>query len=444
MTWWKKRLKEIFSLFPIIEIFVRGVIFLIYLFLKFFESLAMPHKDRVIAVNHHYEQDIEAMRLSGNELGIVSLKHNYIFGFANIFFKDQRFRDALIPYDAPEFEEARQRYRKFIMVIVVLLKSFFRHKALILPSDSFFWIREAVHIHREKGIPVIVIDKEGVIAPYYFKEWIPIIKKNYPFISDYLLVWSERQRNFWSQIGVDNSAISVIGQPRSDFFFHPERWMSREKLGLPQTGKIVLFFTYEDDAYVPLKSMGEGKDWGPLRAETHQIIRECAEKNRGTHFIIKCHPQQRDVSKVFKEFKGVKNAVVMTGSQSSNHLIVNSDLVICFQTTAFLDTHLTRKPIIYPAWGELFDELKDEGMLPFHRSKGATICGKPSEFKKALESVAESGFEEIESEKILKARREFVDGWFHSPNGETGRRMMDTVAGIIEGKYIKGLPPSLG
>ena len=437
MTWWKKRLKDILLLSPFVEFFVRGVIFLVYLLWKFLLSLGMPHKVRMVAINHHYEQDIEAMKLADGDIGIIDLKHNYIFGFANLFFKDQRFRDALIPYSAPEFEEAREKYRKFVFVIVVLLKSFFRHKALILPSDSFFWVREAVHMHRKKGIPVVVIDKEGVIAPYYFNEWIPIIKKNYPFISDHLIVWSERQRNFWNLIGVNNNAITVVGQPRSDFFFHPERWKTRKELGLPQTGKIVLFFTYENDAYVPLKSMKEGRDWSLLREETHKVIKEAAEKNRDTHFIIKCHPQQRDVDLVKKDFRGVKNAVVMTGSQSSNHLIVNSDVVICFQTTAFLDTHLTRKPIIYPAWGDLFDELKDEGMLPFHRSKGAVICGNPQEFEKSLENIASSGYEEIQSEKVLKERRIFIDDWFHNPDGNTGKRIMEALTAIVDGKPPK-------
>ena len=432
MKRWKGSLKKFLASHPVIEFIVRSSIFIVYVMWKYLGSLAMPSKTRVIAINHHYEQDIEAMRLGGSDIGIIDLKHNYIFGFANLYFRDADFRGAKIPYDSPDFAEAREKYRRFVRVIVAILKSLFRHKALLLPSDSFFWVREAVHVHREKSIPVIVIDKEGVIAPYYFREWIPIRKKNFPFMSDRLIVWSERQRDFWNQTGVDNDLITVIGQPRSDFFFHPERWASREKLGLPTEGKVVLFFTYEKSAYVPLKSVAEEKDWLPLRSETHEVLKEVASMNRDIRFIIKCHPQQRDLDRVYADFRGVKNAVVMTGSQSSNNLVVNSDLVICFQTTGFLDAHLIRKPIIYPAWGELFDELKENDMLPWHRSQGALFCPSPTEFKKELVRLIDSGIKEVDSEDILRKRQEFVGDWFYNPDGQVGSRVIDAVSGIID------------
>ena len=64
-----------------------------------------------------------------------------------------------------------------------------------------------------------------------------------PEIADYILVWSERQKLFWEKTGVNSDKIKVVGQPRSDFWKQPTRWLPKNKLGIPglrQNTKLIL------------------------------------------------------------------------------------------------------------------------------------------------------------------------------------------------------------
>lgn len=344
---------------------------------------------RVLVINHHFDQDIEALVNGCSEhCSFFVVKCMPFFNQALRFFRNNNERDGLIPYsDLPK--NITNEYRKLCRLLFNDLYSIFPFSVVIMPSDSFWWIREFLDVVREDGIKCIVLDKEGTITPYSFEVHSEHIRVRFPFMSDYLLVWSERQKKFWKKAGAPENVIKVVGQPRSDFFFQEHRWKTRKALGLSEYKKIILFFTFDVDAYINVfpeeEIKREGYSWIALRNEINSVLLGFAKRNPDICIVIKVHPQQSDINYVRQLIKEINlpNFRLAEGAAISSQLIVNSDLIIGFQTTALIEAMLTRKPVFYAAWGTTEEKLREE-LIPFHKTCGLDRIASPGELNDKL------------------------------------------------------------
>ncbi len=129
--------------------------------------------------------------------------------------------------------------------------------------------------------------------------------------------------------------IEVTGQPRFDLYAAgPAR--------LPSARRRVLFLTYALDAYVPGAGRGKGlRTWEPLRSETESALLELARA--GTcEVVVKCHPQQdrRAEADRLARLAGVtwnQGVSVAAADADTRDLIIESDVVVGFQTTAMYE-----------------------------------------------------------------------------------------------------------
>src|SRR5262249_52355773 len=114
------------------------------------------------------------------------------------------------------------------------------------PSGVVFWFPPFIEEFRARGVPVGVPGKEGGAGSGpLMEEHLALVMRNYPPISDRYYFWGDVQRDAWVNAGLDASRIRVLGQPRSDFFFHPERFGSKTAMGLPESKKLVTCFTFD-------------------------------------------------------------------------------------------------------------------------------------------------------------------------------------------------------
>jgi len=381
----------------------------------------------VVIIDHHFAQDIDSLLRQAGVVGInlIRIPYKYIFQVAEFYFPPE-IRDG--SYNAPGMKECKTRYRALLVKFFSRTKPETKIASLLMPSDSFFWIREIVALLKERKIPCIVIDKEGTISPFSMDHHSRQIASYYPFMSDAIIVWSDRQKEFWTRAGVDERRIFVDGQPRSDFFFDTGRWLSRKKLPI-ENDHYVLFFTFETDAYAP--TPGENI-WQPLRADIHGSIARFAKKYPQITFIVKTHPQQADALDVEQEFRvyGLRNIIVMHGPEVSRHLIVHADIVIGFQTTALIEAMLLPKTVIYTQWTETVSRNIDK-LIPFHTALGIDIANSLEEFETLLDGMLSSGNFSC-MPKAHELRKAFTDTYFYHADGQTSLRVLSRVLALIK------------
>ena len=385
---------------------------------------------RILIINHHFDQDIQAfIKGSGDRCSFFVIDCMPFFNQALLFFRTDKERDGIIPYTRLP-SKITQGYRKVAQRLFADLYAIFPFQAIVMPSDSFWWVREFLEVAVVNGIPRIVVDKEGIISPYYYEMHSRQIKERYPFISDYLLVWSERQKNYWLKAGAPAECIKVLGQPRSDFFFKKERWLSREKLGLDEERRVLLFFTFDVDAYIHIfpseEIRRESLSWQPLRNEINTVLIEFAKRHGDVDVVIKVHPQQSDIEHVRAFFDiGLPNIKIMEGAFVSNHLLVNADLVVGFQTTALIEAMLTSKPVIYAAWGNTEQKLRDH-LIPFHLCRGLQKADSKEMFDHILESWSRGACVGGD----IDQRKDFTDQYLNA-DGHVCERLSEALIQIV-------------
>lgn len=404
------------------------------LWFLFFRKTPVPTGNRknLLILNHMFEQDIEALKIANKDFNFIILS-----GFILRFLGTGIFPpsvESYRAYNSPSMDATKRRYRKIVERFAERLRRKYRIAAMISPSDNFFYVRELIPALHARGIPFIVVDKEGTICPAYFIHFAEYIRNNCPLIADRVLVWSERQRLFWKKTGVDSSKISVTGQPRSDFWCQQFRWKKKSELGikgLRLDKKTVLFFTYDPWAYTPDYMVEKGEmHWDILRSETHETIFEFAKVHPDLDVVIKAHPQQLDLDEIRKEIADydTTNVLLATGPELSNHLIVNADAIIGFQTTALIESMITDKPIIYTFWGEAREKWSKD-LIPFHETKGILTARDPGELRILLE-------ENIAHPKLAADRRNardsFVREYLSDIDGRASERTLAEITSFLD------------
>ncbi|MFP8487469.1 hypothetical protein ACKGJO_00070 [Gracilimonas sp. Q87] len=377
----------------------------------------------VIIINHYFDQDIKAI-LEANKLlakfKLVVLDPS-IFQPIRIIYPSS-VRKGEIPYMHKSFDKERRWSRKFSSYLFRWLKFIYDIEIIISPSDIFYWYREFVLIANKEDIVTIVIDKEGIITPLYFEDHSKKIKNRYPLISNKIIVWSDRQKQFWIKAGTKEDKIQVIGQPRSDILLNRKESHSKYE-------KSILFFTYFEDAYIPDK-FKDIISWKKIREETHQAIKEIADKYTEKTFIIKCHPQQQDIDVIENYFSNNKNILVEKGAKNVDKILMKAELVIGFQTTALIEAVLLDKPVVYTCWSEDYEKFK-ESLLPFHEFDVFVKAQSKNKLKSIVESFIDNDYEHVVNSD---SKHKLLDYYLNNPSGDTSERIINYIADLTQEK----------
>jgi hypothetical protein len=380
----------------------------------------------VAVIDHNFIQDIDALKRQAASAGInlIAFWYEPFYKLAEQYFPEH-IRDG--SYLTVEMQECARRYRRLLVLLLAVWRPWRSVSCLLMPSDSFFWIRELVVLLKEYGIPCVVIDKEGTISPHSMEFHSRQISERYPFISDYIIVWSERQKAFWMRTGVVEEKIFIAGQPRSDFFFDRDAWLPKKQL--PCGDKhMVLFFTFETDAYAPVPG---DHIWSELRNDLHSELIALAGRYPEICFVVKTHPQQADRFAVEREFaaSALSNIKVLHGPEIARHLIVHADLVIGFQTTALIEAMLAEKRVIYTEWSKEVCA-NQHHLIPFQNAAGIDIVRSRQEFSVLVDGTLRQHAFAV-ADDTMDARKRFVDIFIPNADGNASRRVMLQVKKII-------------
>ncbi len=388
---------------------------------------------RLLVFDHFFGQDIDALltvAVGRHDLRVVP--YTLLYEMARYSFSDAAFANLEEPL-RPEFADARHQQAADARDLLQRIYLSFPFDAIIVPSDTFFYLRPWVDAAHEIGRPFIVVQKETSIAPFTMVEYARHVRDSFPFISDLMLVCSERHKQFWINAGSDPEKIIVTGQPRFDLYCQPEQWKDLSALGVTMAIRrpTLLFFSYDRGAYSP-EEIGLAPTWNQLHAETERVLIDAALGGR-YNLLIKPHPQQDIVGDAarLQRFAGAewgRSVQLLDGTIDTRHLIINADLVVGFQTTALYEAMAAGKPTIYTFWTEPTARYVAE-LLPFHEMDDAlSIARSPDELRQlVMNGCGPSTYEQ------KKRRREVWEEQLGPFDGHATERCLHLIEHFIRG-----------
>lgn len=318
---------------------------------------------RFLVLDHHFAQDIDALRrVAGDRLELDLMSYDLLRSEALRVLPDE-VGSGLEAFTRPEIEGARRRYAAILREILEDRFSRSPFDAIVVPSDTFFYVRSVLAPAHALGVPLLVAQKETTISEHTMGEHAELIRRFAPPLADRMTVCSERHKSFWVRAGCAEERIVVTGQPRFDFYNNPSTWPADATPG--EDGHSVLFLSYALDAYHPEEGVGTS-GWGTLHAQTERGLYELAR--RGWRVIIKPHPQQPlDAQKRWRRNAGELwgRCVFMVDPQTDvRPLIVAADVTVGFQSTAMLEAMLAGRPVLYTGWDQSASALGSQ-LIPF-------------------------------------------------------------------------------
>ena len=91
----------------------------------------------------------------------------------------------------------------------------------------------------------------------------------------------------------------------------------------------------------------------------------------------------------------------------------------------------TDKTILYTAWGELYESIKDT-LLPIARKQCVTECNSKEYFFEKISNSIDNFLTNKKQESFsYEYRKEFVDEYFARSNGLVAERLSKLIAKII-------------
>jgi hypothetical protein len=320
---------------------------------------------RFLVIEHHSAQDIDALRLvAGDQLELDVMPFDLLRSEA-LRVLPVEVGMGLEVFANPELAGERRRYAAILREMLEDRFSAAPFDAMVLPSDTFFYVRAAPAVAHALGVPFLVAQKETTISGHLMREHALELRRFAPPLADRMAVCSELHKRFWERAGGDADRIEVTGQPRFDFYSEPERWPDNVPFG--DNGNTVLFLSYATDAYFPGEKV-EGGGWNALRLQTERGLLELAR--RGWRVLVKPHPQQplgslQELRQRAGELWGTR--VFLVDAQADvRRLIVATDVIVGFQSTALFEAMLAGRPVVYTGWDETATAFGDE-LIPFAR-----------------------------------------------------------------------------
>src|SRR6202035_668224 len=273
-------------------------------------------------------------------------------------------------YNSPDIAAARLRYGTWLQREVERLYLERAFDVILLPSDTFFYVRSLPDAAHALGIPVVVMQKETTISVHTMEEHSQEMRVEAPFVADWMTVCSERHREFWIRAGADGHLVEVTGQPRFDIY-------ASRRTRHPTARRRILFLTNELDAYVPGVGQGMGlRTWEPLRDATESALLE-AVRRETCEVLVKIHPQQNhriESARIARRSgdRWRRGVEVAPQDADTRDLIVGADAVVGFQSTALYEAVAAGRPVIYAAWGEEYERFRT-GLIPFDQASPACV-----------------------------------------------------------------------
>lgn len=389
---------------------------------------------KALIFDHHFAQDIEALVQASEDGDVIRIISAETFAsVARDVFSPEVFGSDLSRYHAPEFARERVAYRERARQIAFDLYLTFPFDVFVVPSDTFFYIRDVIEAVRELGIPTVAVQKESGVSAKSLEHHSADMRRWFPFCGDAMTVCSEKSKEFWVAAGASPDDVSVVGQPRFDVYRTGGVAADLVAIGVQVAPDrpVLLFLSYDLDAYAEERAVGTAhRPWERLHRETEEVLVAVAHAGLYT-VLIKPHPQQNaaQLSDLTERLSSVPNTYVLPPDLDIRSLLLASDVVVGFQTTAVAEAMIAGKRVVYTFWTA--DAEREKALLlPFHDMGDAIdVAGSPQDLHDRLAAPAVAP-----SDATMAKRQEYCEPYLGLVDGFASRRVWHRIQSEVDAK----------
>lgn len=387
---------------------------------------------RFLLLEHHFAQDLQELRRAADGIELDAIPYEDLRSEALRVMPAEVAR-GLEAFADEHLATARKRYAGVLREIIFDRFVADPFDAIVLPSDTFFYVRALPQVAHSLGVPLLVAQKETTISEQSLREHAARLRRFAPPLADRMTVCSERHKQFWLRAGGTAERIVVTGQPRFDFYSRAAGSAVTE--GAPagtgiaaaavgERSPCALFLSYAVDAYHPSEGSGQAA-WAQLHRQTQHGLAELAR--RGWRVLVKPHPQQPlgALRKWIKDAEGnwARRISLVEPQADVRPLIATADAVVGFQSTAMLEAMLAGRPVLYTGWDPEAASLGRQ-MIPFQRwRREIVVIDNPADFVDAVVAAARESC----SRNVLNSRRAIAESYLGPLDGGASRRTMDVL-----------------
>jgi hypothetical protein len=291
---------------------------------------------------------------------------------------------------------------------------------------------------KQVGIPFLILHRENLIASTGARQRLLERMANYrPFEGTQIAVHNEPMRALLIESGyVDPGSISALGALRMD------PWIGRKSERLPPTKSpripTISFFSFGPAAGI----IGAPRPHWPSNARdylyefcrrAHLAALEFAKENPDIRVVIK--PKWggdwlERLHSIWREHghKKVPSNLIIDTKIGAQSLILQSDVVVAFNSTVLLEAGIVGKPVIFPLFEEANSPKWRDFVMFYDQRDAFDVASGPLEMKllmgKLLGSVATS--------EQMKRRRELFEQYVSPLQGGTVERYRNWIARSLD------------
>jgi hypothetical protein len=357
-----------------------------------------------------FNEDIEEMAKHGGTLNYLVVPKSIFISVFNCYLP-YLLRSHAKYHDATEYDHKKRLYRKFLEAFLVNISKITRIDAIMTANYNYSWQQELSVAARNRGIPFIVLYKEG-ISPLFADgdsqqggyDLMVAKYTNNRFIGDKMLVYNDRIKETFSNLsieGINQETVETVGIPRFDRYF---------RLNSPGRNVVFFSFNFEDKARHLGLPDDEFKKYLTKTREFHVEVMKFAASRPDQVVVIKTKNNSKYLKYVEEIASGTGCAglenLIITNTGNVYDLIKDAHAVIGYNSTVLLEAFAAHRIVMAAdfRWGAVRDYFDEYPDLPFYVSSSHDIA-------KVLSSVHEGWpIDDLKLRSLLYERIHIPDG----------------------------------
>ncbi len=339
-----------------------------------------------------------------------------------------------------KFSKEREIYLKYCENVARSISSQFKSDIFLLFKLNDDWIIDVLKGIKNSNFPVVVHDREHGITPKRMDIYPSHLEKIIEDLDvDKLCTSNETHYQFFLKCGIKRDKLVLTGKPDADAWFNNEKKVSKGDLSMSINPDLPLltYFSFSKFNYLNFFYEGEKRNWLELADDYHEILIQVLKKFNGKLQIVyklggkpvrDFYPGFEPFMERLNKLNLQKSIILLDSNISTIDLLKVSDCILGFHTLGIVEAMFTDKPILFGAWGDLFNDIKDT-LIPFHEFKGINYCDSPLKLKNSLINVIEDNSKYICERKIRDAE---IESFFYKADGQSSKRLFSVLEEVYK------------
>ena len=304
--------------------------------------------------------DLAAMAKFNGRIKYVVIYRHYFWRILNHFCDKKEFRKVSEEnYHTNDLcREGKIKYHAYLKKTLPVLQKLIGFKAVMSCNFGYIEQQELAKVCEENEVPFIVLNKEGIVIPSAYDEFVQEFKSR-RFIGAKMLCYNNLIKKALLDLklpGLTEDKMEVVGVPRLDRYFLEKEYNPKNQK------QITLFSFFPSDKFRYLKLSSEWiMEIDKISEQFHKLFIDFAFRRPDFQVIIKTKVAKhylKYVSKMVGENSGNDTMnLVITNNADSTGLVKDSMAVAGFNSTTLIEAIIAGKTILSPDFSQI---LKDQ------------------------------------------------------------------------------------